>query len=104
MKDGREAIAVIAERSEWDAIVCDVMMPDLDGLAVFEWVHAHRPALAERMLFFSGGAFTTRTQAFADRLGDRLLQKPVAFDALRQAIERVRLSAAERAQSGLINA
>ena len=101
---GREAIAVITERSDWDAIVCDVMMPDLDGLAVFEWVHAHRPALAERMLFFSGGAFTARSQAFAERLGDRLLHKPIALDALRQAIERVRSSSAGRARPGLISA
>ncbi len=86
---GRSAIALLARDAAWEAIICDLMMPDLDGPAVFEWVRAHRPELADRMLFCSGGAFTPRGDGFAELMGDRLLQKPVRPDVLRAAIERL---------------
>jgi DNA-binding response OmpR family regulator len=70
-------------------VVCDLMMPDLDGAAVYEWIEAHRPELATRTLFCSGGAFTPRGFAFAERIGDRLLHKPVLPKELVAAVERL---------------
>lgn len=86
---GRSAIALLERDGTWDAVICDLMMPDLDGPAVFEWVRAHRPELADRMLFCSGGAFTARGNNFGELVGDRLLQKPVLPDVLDAAIERL---------------
>lgn len=87
---GRPALEILERDDRWDVILCDLMMPDLDGAAVFEWLQAHRPALVERTLFCSGGAFTPRGFEFAELIGDRLLQKPIAPPELREAIERVR--------------
>ena len=86
---GSEALARLASDDRWDAILCDLMMPQVDGVAVFEWVSAHRPHLADRMLFCTGGAFTPRGTAFVKRMGHRTLEKPVALDELMVAIERV---------------
>ena len=41
------------------------------------------------MIFCSGGAYTPRTLAFTERLGDQVLQKPIGMRALRGAIARV---------------
>lgn len=87
---GEAAVQVLALDDDWDTVICDLMMPDLDGAAVFEWVRQHRPGLADRMFFASGGAFTPRGFAFADLIGDRLLQKPIRPDVLRAAVARVR--------------
>ncbi len=87
---GKEAINVLGADAEWDAILCDVMMPDVDGVAVHEWVALNRPELLSRMLFCTGGAFTARGLAFTEQIGDKMLQKPVALPQLRDAIERVR--------------
>ena len=86
---GQAGVRLLEQDDAWDVVVCDLMMPDLDGAAVFEWVHQHRPALAPRMLFCTGGAFTPRAVAFADLIGDRLLQKPVMPADLRAAIAGV---------------
>ena len=86
---GRAGVQRLEQDGAWDAVVCDLMMPDLDGAAVHEWIRQHRPALAARILFCTGGAFTPRAVAFADLMGDRLLQKPVLPDDLRAAIAGV---------------
>lgn len=93
--NGREAIALLEQDAHWDAILCDIMMPEIDGVGVYEWVAAHRPEMIDRLLFCTGGAFTSRSLAFTERLGDRVLQKPVALPQLRDAIERVRPRAAK---------
>jgi signal transduction histidine kinase len=94
--NGREAIGLLEHDADWDAILCDIMMPEVDGVGVYEWVATHRPEMLERLLFCTGGAFTTRSLAFTERMGDRVLQKPVALPQLRDAIERVRPRPNER--------
>ena len=89
---GAAALDLLARDDRWDAILCDLMMPEIDGVAVHEWVRAECGALSERMLFSTGGAFTPRTIAFTEQLGDRVVQKPVQLNDLRAAIERVRLT------------
>lgn len=89
---GREGVAVLERDDRWDAIVCDLMMPDMDGAAVFEWLRSHRPALVDRTFFCTGGAFTPRGFAFADLIGDRLLQKPILPQKLYEAITGERTS------------
>jgi CheY-like chemotaxis protein len=86
---GVPAIALLEADADWDVLICDLMMPDLDGAAVYTWVQEHRPALASRMVFCSGGAFTPRGVAFLDQVGERLLQKPVRPADLRAAVARV---------------
>lgn len=86
---GRAALTLLDADSAWDAVVCDLMMPDVDGAAVYEWLEAHRPALARRTIFCSGGAFTPRGFAFIERIGDRLLHKPVLPKELVAAVERL---------------
>ncbi len=87
---GRAAIECLSRGEDFDAILCDVMMTDLDGVAVHDWIVAHRPALLERTFFCTGGAFTARSSAFTEMLRDRVLQKPLALKQLQSTIERVR--------------
>lgn len=87
---GRDAIARLERDSDYDAVLCDIMMPDVDGVAVHDWVAIHRPQLLDRLIFCTGGAFTARGLTFSEQLGDRVLQKPVGLAQLRDAIERVR--------------
>ena len=61
---GAAAIERLVQDARWDAILCDLMMPDMDGVAVHDWVLAEHAALSERMLFSTGGAFTPRTIEF----------------------------------------
>ena len=38
----------------YDAVICDLRMPDLDGPALLRWMEKQHPALVERILFTTG--------------------------------------------------
>jgi CheY-like chemotaxis protein len=74
---GRAGLDRVLHDGPWDAILCDLVMPDLSGTDVFEAATRVRPALARRFVFMSGGAFTPRLRAFIDENPERCLGKPV---------------------------
>lgn len=86
---GARAIEILEKDSRWDVIVCDLLMPGVDGAAVLGWVEEHRAELAPRFLFCSGGAFTQRGVALAEQQRERLLDKPVTRAQLEAAISAI---------------
>jgi CheY-like chemotaxis protein len=83
------AIARIRAGERFDAIVCDLMMPQTTGMDLHETLCELAPAQARAMVFLSGGAFTPRARAFLERLADAALEKPVDTDALRAKVRRL---------------
>jgi signal transduction histidine kinase len=86
---GRDAITVLSSDERWDAIVCDLMMPEVDGVAVHAWLEEHRPSLARRFVCASGGAFTGRCSAFLERFEGPVVHKPATRAEILAAIDRV---------------
>jgi len=76
---GRDALALLLEDdAAFDLILCDVMMPDLTGIDVLEWLERHRPQLVPCFVFMTGGAVTeTARQALAST-NRPVLAKPFA--------------------------
>jgi CheY-like chemotaxis protein len=83
----RAALAALQE-ADFAAILCDVMMPELNGIDLYEEAVRERPMLSERFLFMTGGAFTERARLFLRQTGRPVLRKPCArqdvVDALAQ--------------------
>ena len=79
---GEEARRLIASGARFDVIVCDLMMKGLSGMDLYRWVHDQDPALADRIVFVTGGAYTPEAQAFLDEVDNPRLQKPFSLDAL----------------------
>lgn len=77
--DGREAIERIRSGERFDLILCDLMMPLLSGMDLHAELLAFAPDQAKRMVFITGGAFTTAAREFLDRVPNERLDKP--FDA-----------------------
>ncbi len=86
---GLEGLACIEQHSDWDVVLCDLMMPDLDGPAVYEQVRTRFPGLEKRFLFCSGGAFTPRCRDFAESMGERVLGKLLTVAELEAALSRL---------------
>lgn len=82
VRGGAEAIELLGRDRRWDLVVCDVMMPEVDGPAVHAWVTAHAPALLEVFVFCTGGAFTARATSFLQSYQGRVLDKPLRRQAL----------------------
>ncbi len=74
-------------KQEFDAIICDLMMPEVDGLHVYQALEARYPELISKLVYLSGGVFTDRMSSFLETIKPRLLDKPVSRDALLDAIE-----------------
>jgi len=79
---GVEALALLAADSDFDAIICDLMMPKVDGKSLYDSINKENPALADRVVFMSGGAFTPRLRRFAASVSNPVLQKPIGREEL----------------------
>ncbi len=86
---GAEAIEHLRTRQAYDVVICDLMMPQVDGIKVYDAIRELAPHLLDRLLFCSGGAFTDRMKGFADSVSTPVLEKPVKPDALRSAIASI---------------
>jgi two-component system cell cycle sensor histidine kinase/response regulator CckA len=89
---GRGALARIQSGENFDVILCDLMMPDMDGQSVYEELLRTAPKQAERIIFVTGGAFTMRAHDFLARVPNTRLSKPFNVDSL---LELVRARMAE---------
>jgi CheY-like chemotaxis protein len=92
---GREALARLLEDRDFDVILCDLMMPDLTGMDLFEEIKTIRPELAQRFVFMTGGALTGRMEEFFKRYPNRCIQKPFDLVELRSLVRprgRTRMS------------
>lgn len=83
---GKKALKVLSEDARFDTIICDLMMPEVDGMHVYEALRSDHPHLVKKLIYLSGGVFTDRMSNFLDELGPRLLDKPVSRDELLAAI------------------
>ncbi len=82
---GSEALAQLKHRQDYDLVFCDLMMPEMDGTVVFSELERRMPELVDRVVFCSGGAFTTRTKQFVEQSSRPLIEKPLT----REAFDRV---------------
>ena len=73
---GGEAQKLLEKDDAFDLIFCDMMMPEVTGMDLFEWVQEHRAPLAPRMVFMTGGGFTPRASEFLGRTTNPVLHKP----------------------------
>ena len=72
---GHEAQALLSER-DYDAILCDLRMPGMDGEALLAWMAAERPRLCARTAFVTGDALGQAADEFLAGSGRPVLEKP----------------------------
>ncbi len=84
--NGREALEYFARCPRVDVVFCDLMMPEMSGIDVFDAVNRTRPEIAARFVFMTGGAFTPRARAFLERSEHRCLEKPFELHDIRHIV------------------
>jgi PAS domain S-box-containing protein len=85
----RHALDRIAAGARFDLILCDVMMPEMTGMDFFEELSRISPDDARRMVFLTGGAFTSRAREFLDRVANPRLEKPFEAKTLLALVDRL---------------
>jgi two-component system, cell cycle sensor histidine kinase and response regulator CckA len=91
--DTAQAAQAAVERDQaFDLILCDVMMPEVTGVELHRWLAQHHPALADRTVFMTGGAFLPGTVDYLANSGASRIDKPFDASKLRGIVsERLRL-------------
>ena len=76
---GEDGQKLLREDHDFDLILCDMMMPQMSGMDLHKWLCTRNAALADRMVFMTGGAFTPKASEYLNRIENLRLEKP--FDA-----------------------
>ena len=72
----KDALARLRSGQRYDAVLCDLMMPDMTGMALHDELERTLPEVAQRMIFITGGAFTPRGVEFLERVPNPRIEKP----------------------------
>jgi CheY-like chemotaxis protein len=86
--NGWHALAQLQER-QYDVILCDLHMPDLDGPAFYALLTQQYPALRQRIIFLTGNSRGVASRTFLEQSGRPWLRKPSPIAAIRRAIQDV---------------
>ncbi|HEX8192004.1 MAG TPA: response regulator, partial [Allosphingosinicella sp.] len=83
---GLKAIALL-ERADYDVILSDLRMPQLDGPGLFAWIEREKPHLAARIAFVTGDTLGDSTARFLSSCGRPVVEKPFSGKAIRAVLE-----------------
>lgn len=86
---GREALDLLADGQDFDAVVSDLAMPEMSGMEFYLSLVERHPHLAPRVVFVTGSASAADARAFLAGVANECLDKPFDLQDLRDAIRRV---------------
>jgi CheY-like chemotaxis protein len=81
-----DALSLVARGEQFDIIFCDLMMPEMTGVDFYHTIKTANPALAERIVFLTGGAFSDAAEAFLDSCANLVVLKPFKVLELRRVV------------------
>jgi len=80
---GQRAIDILSEGQDFDLILCDLIMREISGIEVYQWVLDNRPELLDRLIFVTAGTFTDELRNFLAVVPNPILNKPFDTKTLR---------------------
>jgi signal transduction histidine kinase len=85
----REALGLISSGLRFDAILCDLMMPEMSGPQFHEALKQLDPEQAGRVIFMTGGAFSEDARTYLSAVPNPQLEKPLDLERLGRLLEAV---------------
>lgn len=86
--DGREALPKL-QSNDYDAVICDLYMPHMDGDQLYQACRSLRRELARRFIFITGEEMETLPAQCLQRDDQPQLLKPFRLADIQQALNRV---------------
>ncbi|HEY5949692.1 MAG TPA: ATP-binding protein [Kofleriaceae bacterium] len=75
-ESGREALELLRREKNYDLILCDLMMPEVTGMDVYESLRSTDPVLLQKFVLMTGGAFTAQGRKFLSEVDAPVIEKP----------------------------
>lgn len=82
---GQEALKSIEEQ-DFDVILSDLRMPQLDGPSLYQALEARDPALLARVAFITGDTMSPKARRFLEASGRPYLEKPISLKDVRNLV------------------
>src|SRR3990167_3884434 len=86
-RNGKEALTIIGS-NQYDIIVCDIKMPHMNGIALYNEIKTFNPDLIQRFIFITGD-LSTETIEFLKETGNEVITKPFKVEKLRTQINSI---------------
>jgi CheY-like chemotaxis protein len=86
---GIEALKVLEKDTRFDVVLCDLQMPEMSGMELHALVLERLPALADRFIFVTGGAFSGDARRFLEESVPAVIQKPFNVDDLLLLVDSI---------------
>jgi DNA-binding response OmpR family regulator len=86
--DGEEALMKV-RANEYDAVICDVMMPRLRGDEFYLQTIAARTTLKDRFIFITGFGANPQINLFLCKSGAKYLMKPFPVQTLIDCVKQL---------------
>lgn len=80
------ALALLNTGETFDIILADLMMPDMTGMELYHTLVKENSQQAARMLFMTGGAFTSEARQFLSHTAVTHIDKPFSLEELRERV------------------
>ena len=84
---GREALRMLVRSDEYDIVLCDLMMPEVSGMDLFEALQLNCPGRERHLVFMTGGAFTPEAARFLKQVPNARIEKPFDMDSVRTLLQ-----------------
>jgi len=86
---GHEALRTLESDDGFDVVLCDLQMPEMSGMELHAAVRERFPALANRFVFVTGGAFSADARRFLEKAVTAVIQKPFRVEELLALVDSV---------------
>jgi CheY-like chemotaxis protein len=86
---GHEALSVLGRDTGFDVVLCDLQMPEMSGMDLHALVAERYPALADRFVFVTGGAFSGEARRFLEESVPAVIQKPFSVNDILVLVDTI---------------
>jgi len=89
VETGEEGLETLKrQRDFFDLVICDLVLPGIDGIEVFKRARAADPEMVSRFVFATGSNTRQEFQAELEMIDVPILEKPFGIRMLREMLER----------------
>lgn len=88
VSNGLTARACLLE-TDYDLVVCDIRLPGISGLKLYEKIRVEKPNISKRFIFISGDIFDQATRQFLDQNNLPFISKPFQPAEIQAEVSRL---------------
>jgi CheY-like chemotaxis protein len=92
-RNGAEALEKVSITT-YDLILCDLHMPEMNGIDFYRQLQVTQPHLGDRVLFMTGDSISGDTKAFLQETNTEQLHKPFTMQSLQATVKQALLESA----------